>query len=198
MIFALCFVIFIVCLAMLWNEGMWSNALTLVNTVLAALVATNYFELVADFLDKQQPTYTYVWDFLSLWGLFALTYALLRAFTDTISRHRVRFKMPVEQAGRLSFAAATGWVMICFTLMTLHTAPLAQTAFRGSFQPQPMSNDFLGMAPDRMWLGFVQSRSRGALSLSNPNVFDPSGEFILKYGSRRDNFSKQPELRVQR
>ena len=201
MVLALClFAIFFICVAMLWNEGMWSNALTLINAVLAALVATNYFEPAAAALDKsgRLPTYTYLLDYLVLWGIFFVAFTVFRAFTDAISKYRVRFKLPVEQAGRVIFAAATGWVLVCLALMTLHTAPLARTSFRGSFQQEPLSNNFLGMAPDRMWLGFVQSRSMGALSSDPPVVFDPQSEFIMKYGSRRENFSKEPEIRVQR
>ena len=50
-----------------------------------------------------------------------------------------------------------------------------------------MCGDFLGTAPDRQWLGFMQNRSRWALSKFNPREFDPKSEFIFKYGSRRAN-----------
>ena len=61
-----------------------------------------------------------------------------------------------------------------------------------------MANNFLGMAPDRMLLGFVQSRSKsgGALSNSPPVVFDEKGEYIFKYGGRREMLSKQSGIRV--
>jgi hypothetical protein len=199
MILTICsFVVLLVCFAFLWNEGMWSNALTMMNTVLAGLLATSYFEPLANWLEELLPTYTYVLDFLSLWLLFALVYSLLREFTDRLSRYRVRFKKPVETAGSAVFALGTGWVLLCFAMMTLHTAPLARTPLRGSFQSAPMSNNFLGLAPDRLWLGFVQKCSLGSLSLSPPRAFDPEGEFILKYGTRREQFSQEPEIRVRR
>ena len=133
------FVILIVCLAMMMSEGLWSNAISAINVTLAAMVATNWYEILADYLNSQAPSYTYVWDFLMLWALFALSFTVFRAFTDQISKHRVRFKMPVEIAGRIIFALLTGWIFICFTNMTLHTAPLARTAFRGSFSAEPKS-----------------------------------------------------------
>jgi hypothetical protein len=49
-----------------------------------------------------------------------------------------------------------------------------------------------------MWLGFFQSRSQGALSKSSATPFDPQGEFIFKYATRRDNFSREMEMRVKR
>ncbi len=190
-------VVFFVCVAMMWNEGMWSNALTLVNVIFAAMVATNYFEPLADWLESQLSSYTYLFDYLSMWLLFALSVGIFRAATDAISKYRVRFRMPVEHTGRVLFAAMTGWVLVCFTCTTLHTAPLARTSFRGSFQATPKSNNFLGFAPDRLWLGFMQSRSQGALSQADQStrspypadqgkrVFDPRSEFILKYAARR-------------
>jgi len=203
-------VVFLASVAMLWNEGMWSNAVTCVNVALAAMVATNYFEPLAAWLDHQMPSYTYLWDFLALWGLFTVTLSVTRALTDKLSRYRVRFKMPVEQAGRVLLAVWASWMLVCFVTMSLHTAPLALHPFRGSFQQEPLSNNFLGLAPDRQWLAFIHSRSRGALSRGDAQagspyaedagqrVFDPQGEFILKYGSRRANLEQEPEMRVLR
>ena len=131
-------VIVFICVAMMWNEGMWGNAISFVNAIFAAAIAVNYFEPLADLLEKQLPSYTYLWDFLSLWLLFAIVFGLSRAFTDIISNHRVKFKLPIEQGGRAFFAAATGWVMICFTAMTLHTAPIPQVAFESR---PPLPND---------------------------------------------------------
>jgi len=205
--------VFFVCVAMLWNEGMWSNALALVNVVLAGLVATNYFEPAAEAMDRQMPSYTYLWGFLMLWGLFAATYLVLRTVTDLISRQRVRFKMPVEHTGRVLFAVWVGWIMVGFTTMSLHVAPLGPESFGGEFQRKPegkKSNNFLGMAPDRQWLAFVQKCSRGALCRSDDRassphaedqgmrVFDPKSDFIMKYHTRRANFAKEPEYRVRR
>ena len=191
----LSFLIIFIVVAMMWQEGMWSNALTFVNVVLAALLATNYFEPAADFLEKQAPSYTYLWDFIAIWLLFFVIFCVLRAVTDTISRHRVRFKMPVEMAGRIGFAVLTAATIIGFFSMSLHTAPLARTAAKGGFQKQPMSGNFLGLAPGRKWLAFVQSRSRGPLSqvdetgTNGVREFDPKSEFVLKYGQRRQNLS---------
>jgi hypothetical protein len=200
--------IFVGCVAMLWNEGMWSNAITLVNVTFAALIATNYFEPLAARLDKASPEYTYLWDFLMLWGVFALVYGVMRAVTDTISRYRVRFKMPVEHTGRVLFAVWAAWIMVGFTTMSLHLAPLSANPFGGSFAKRPTSGNFLGMAPDRQWLAFVQKSSRGVLSRSHRQgefpgyhphpddlekgrrVFDPQGDLVVKYRNRRANFDE--------
>lgn len=65
-------VIFVACFASLMNSGLWSNTITLINAITAGLLAMNYYEPLAEFLDKQAPSWTYVWDFVSLWFIFGL------------------------------------------------------------------------------------------------------------------------------
>lgn len=191
-----------ICVAMMWTEGMWGNAIRTVNTLFAAMLATNYFEPLADYLEGHAASYSYMWDFLSIWFIFALAFNLLRACTDAISKYQVRFRLPIEYAGRAIFAVWTAWILVCFFNFSVHTAPLARTAFQGGFASKPTSLSFFGLAPDRKWLGFAQSRSRGALSKKDAgnrsrfpedngkNVFDPNSEFIFKYAQRREELQK--------
>jgi hypothetical protein len=179
------------CIAMLYAEGTWSNAIRLVNVITAALLATNFFEPLARALDGWQPAYTYVWDFLSLWGIFALCMVIFRAVTDRVSLVKVRFLNVADRIGSGLFAVWIGWMMVCFTLMTLHTAPLSRNFLFGGFQPEQRM--FLGFEPDRQWLGFVQKESLGALCRSatraeweqEKHVFDPHADFMVKYATRR-------------
>lgn len=188
--------VWIICFAMLWNESMWSNCINFVNVLLAALIAMNYWEPAADFIDAKQPSYTYLIDFLTIWFLFFLAFNVLRTVTDFLSKTQVKFKMPIEITGKAISALAIGWVMVCLFLTSLHTAPLARTAVKGGFQATPMSKNFFGMlAPDRLWLGYVQHRSKNALSSSPPKVFDENADFIFKYGHRRQEFSKLEGMR---
>jgi hypothetical protein len=95
-------------------------------------------------------------------------------------------------------------VFICFVTTTVHLAPLSRSPFRGSFQQEPLSNNFFGLAPDRMFLGFMHSRSKesGALSRNTPRAFDAEGDFILKYGARRqalkEHNAAEGKLRVSK
>jgi hypothetical protein len=188
-------VIFAVCLAMIFNEGMWGAAVMFINVLLSAMIATNFFEPLARWLNKQQGSYTYLLDFISLWLIFCLSLVVLRILTDTLSRYRVRFKKPVDIGGGLFFAAWIGWTMMQFTLFTAHTAPLSRNFLGGDFQPEPDSNMFLGLAPDRNWMAFMHTMSKDG-SLGTGKQFDPNGEFILKYGTRRKIFESQQEIRV--
>ncbi|MBI3838615.1 MAG: CvpA family protein [Planctomycetia bacterium] len=187
--------VFAACFAGLYNSGLWSNTLSLINVVTAALLATNYFEPLAGWLDKQVPSFTYVWDFAAIWLIFAASMMALRAATDYVSRVKVRFFPPVDQVGSILFACWIAWVMVCFTTMTLHTAPLARNFLDGAFQPEPDSRMFFGRGPDRLWLSWVHKESKGSLCRLREIVpFDAQGDFILRYASRREQFEKQLSL----
>lgn len=187
----LMFVILFASVAFLYTEGMWSNAIRLVNTVTAALLAMNYFEPLAQWLESQMPSYTYVCDFVSLWAVFVAATIILRVLTDQLSRVQVRFLKLADQIGSTVFSVWIGWVMVCFTMVTLHTAPLSRNFLFEGFQPRERM--IVGLAPDRQWLGFVQKESLGAFARSGTPeeldkekfVFDPNADFMPKYSARR-------------
>lgn len=193
------------CVATLYSEGMWSNAISLINVVTAALLATNFFEPLANRLDQWDNTYTYVWDFLSLWVLFAVFLIILRTLTDKVSRVQVRFLKIVDRIGAGILAVWIGWVMVCFTMMTLHTAPLSRVFLFDGFKAEEKMIG--GMAPDRQWLGFVQKESLGAFCRSatpaegEKYVFDAHGAFLPTYATRRaaiaKNLAEKDSLRTQ-
>ena len=188
--------IFLICVSMTWTEGLWTNTLTCFNAIFAAIIATNYFEPVADVMqDNIAKSFTYFWDFLSLWGLNAFAFIFLRTCTDQFSTTRVRFRLPLDKLGAGLLGLLTGWVVVCFFLFTVHTAPLEQKAFGGKFGNEPKSDNFY-LAPDRLWLGFMQSRSETIFS-GAANTFDPDSVFILKYGQRRKEFTKTPKMTVK-
>jgi hypothetical protein len=184
------------CTAMLYNDGMWSNAIRLINTVTAGLLAMNFYEPLANWLESQASSYEYFCDFAALWGLFVIFSLIFRALTDRISQVRVRFLKISDQIGSGVLALCIGWVMVCFTLTSLHAAPLARHCLNGSFQPDPPDDRMVfGFAPDRQWLGFMQKMSLETYCQSvseaawkaEKTVFDPHGEFLIKYATRRTN-----------
>ncbi len=179
--------------AMMWTEGMWTNAITLINVVFAGIVSWSLFEPLANYLEKNiMASATYVVDFLAFWLLFALIFNVFRAVTDGISKTKVRFKKPIELAGGIVFAMLTGWVFICIACASIHLAPLARSPFRGSFYSTPKSGCFFGMTPDRYWLAFMHSRTKpkGTFAKKNAAGFDPQGTLILKYGTRRERLAE--------
>lgn len=200
---ALAFVIFVVT-ALLVREGMWSNAIRLFNVVTAALLATNYFEPLADLLTSKAPSFTYCWDILSLWGLFAAILAAMQFVTDKVSHIQVRFRKPVEAVGGPFFAVWIAWVMVCFTTFSLHVAPMSRTFLADAFEPAPDAKMFFGFAPDQQWLAFMHTMSLdGAWGKSRKSgdtqtdVFDPNADFIFKYAASRQRYEQLTDIRTR-
>lgn len=187
-------VVFVAVVASSLNEGLWGNAITFFNVVISALLATNYWEPLSSWLSSEIPSARYLWDFLTLWAIFSISMFILRALTDAASKYKMKFVKAVDSVGGLLFSLATGWVLVAFLMMTLHTAPLAREFLGGGFDPEEQM--FFGTAPDRHWLGFVQRLSNGPYRPINPDEgfygFDPGAEFMIKYAARRKEYADNP------
>ena len=186
--------VFVTVTAALWKEGLWSSLVMLLNVVLAATVATAWYEKIVAVLEPRLPSYTYLLDFVSMWALFCLLILGLREATDRISRTKVKLRRPVELFGGPLVAALVGWVMTCFTAVTLHTAPVP----RGFVQPTPEARMFFGLAPDRKWLSWVHGSTIAGPFAVPDSPFDKDADFIIRYADRRKRLENEPGLRVDR
>lgn len=196
------FLVFAITAGTLWLHGLWGNAVTLINMLLAMLLATNFYEPVAALADQFAHAGSYFYDFTAVWVLFLVFFGIFRGITDALSREGVKFIMPVEIAGRSLLAIWCGWLMVCFVAFSLQMAPLNSVTPLGAWNT-PQESTFLGLAPDRKWLGFMQQNSRGYLSRGhfsaeqphpndsqlNVQTFDPHGEFPYKYAYRRKQYA---------
>lgn len=182
MLTAILLALFIICVAASWFQGTWGNIITILNMSFAAMIGFNYFEPLANQLDKatKKPELS---EFICLWGLFLVTFLLLRLFTDFLSRKRVKFEFWTETVARSITAIWIGWIFVGIVCASLHVAPLGPSPM--GFQPSPTSGNFLGFSPGKQWLAFMHTRSQGALSKSQPNTFDPDGTFIIRHHQRR-------------
>lgn len=196
-ILVVCFIV----VAMMWPEGVWSNAITFINAVFSGLVAWNYFEPFADFIQENADSFTYVADFLSFWVLFAAAFNIFRVVTDQTSKTKARFRRPVDMAGSGIFAVLTALLMTSLIITSLHFAPLGKTPFRGSFGKGPEASTFLGMQIENFWLNTMgrlskkvphpekpgEEKGAGPLATSGTNHFDPDHKFKAIYATRRAN-----------
>jgi len=177
---------------LLVREGLWRSILMFFNVLVAASMATAWYAPLANFIEVHLPTYTYLLDFLSIWLIFCVVLALTREATDRLSPNKVEFPQLVERIGVGIPAFLTGWIMMAFTAASLHTAPVP----RSLVQPTPGARMFLGLAPDRKWLGWVRGSSRKG-PFSNPGqVFDADADFILRYADRRLKLEGEEGLRA--
>ena len=188
-------IVFLAVTLVLSREGLWSGLVMLLNIIAAATRATGWYERIASFVDEKMPSYTYLIDFLCLWGLFAAVLLVLRLVTDRASTTKVKFLRQVELVGGPLVAVITGWVMVCFAAASLHAAPVPRTLV----QPAPESRMFFGFAPDRKWLGWMRYATKDGPFARPPEsaiVFDKEGDFILRYADRRLKLEQAEGLRV--
>jgi len=185
-------IVFLATALALFRDGLWSGLIMLLNILLATTVASAWYETVARLLDGRLPSYTYLLDFFSIWGLFALVLLVMREITDRLSRTKVKFVKQVELGGSIAVAILAGWLMLCFAAASLHTAAVP----RGLVQPTPAARMFFGFSPDRKWLAWTRwSTEKGPFS-NKDHVFDPDGDFILRYADRRHKLEQEEGLRL--
>ena len=214
MFLLLAFVAFVAIVASCWFGGLWSTLLTLVNLLLAAMIATNFYEPAADYLDGIEPTFTYVYDFVCIWLLFLGSFAILRVGTALLSMYRVKFDIYTEMIGRPLVAMCLAGIFISFATFTIHLAPLTVSPF--GFQREPDTVNLI-IGPDNIWHGYIQYSSRYPMSAAreawflpeydapeseddaarNCRVFDSTNIFIYKYHHRRADLSEASSLLIK-
>lgn len=207
MILLVVILLFLLIPAATWWFGLWNNFLTLINFFIAALIASSYYETLAARLSSELRDYSKLADFLSLWILFVASFIVCRIVTEILSSHKLEFDIVTEMIGRSVLSLWLACAFVAFTLFSFHMAPFHPDAF----QKDP-DKATLGIGPDRMWLAFIQSRSRGALSTSRDSnflagtaaasshpddadlgdvrVFDPNAKFIDDWHKQREQISK--------
>ena len=156
--------------AFLFRDGIRSNAIRLVNLVFAGLLAMNFFEPLAAYVTNYNEdihSFAPFLDFLAFWICFIFFMVVLMAITDKVSRVRVRFLQIVEQIGSPIVATCIGWVMAGIVLASMHTAPLAEYSWLGTFQPQ---NVLRHVGPDREWLASPSINPWGPLPVRFPRM----------------------------
>ena len=149
-----------------WWFGFWNNMLTTVNCLLAALIATSAYPVIGQrIIDIDPESFGYTGAFVGLWAFFVISFILLRGFTDSLSKIKLKFDPITEMVGRTVFSIATALVFLCFVDFTLQLAPLDQEAFSESGEP---TGPAASSITDRTWLNYAQYSSTGPLAADSP------------------------------
>lgn len=171
------------------RDGIWTNLIRFFNLLFAALIATNYFESLAQALENYASSFTYLVDFISIWLLFVVSFVVMRVLTDQLSHVRVWFPAIFDKYGGVALSVVLGFTMLSFSVFALHTAPL-QPNYWGMQTPATPVGAGWGM--------FVKMESNGALGCDNS--FGDTGDFYKRYHTRRQNLEqfvgKNKALRV--
>lgn len=188
--------------AMMVQQGLWSNAISLVNIIISGLVAFTFYQPLAIYVDEMlDGEYTYLLDFVMIWALFVVTMVVTRAITGFASATRMRFKHPIDPIGGPLLGLIGAWVLAGIVLASLHTSPMPKTAFGGSliYSDSDVASKSGLMNPDLAWLRFVESMAKPDAFGINGRSFSAAA-FVKIYADHRESFEKAnaPWIRVRR
>jgi hypothetical protein len=193
------YIVAFVGVAMTVREGLWSNAITLVNITVSGLVAFGFYMPIVIYLDEATDgRHTYWLDFAVIWTVFAATMVVCRAATRAASKTRLRFKNPIDPYAGPFVGGLAAAVLTAFTLATLHTAPMPSDAFGGGLLHDDVATASAAASPDLVWLRFVEKVCQPtALGSESTTRFGAKG-FVEIYKKRRTAFEKASTLVVDR
>lgn len=187
--------------AMLVREGLWSNAISLVNILVSGLVAFAFYSPLAIRLDDQfDGQYTYVLDFLCIWALFVASMIVSRLVTGAASKTRMRFKHPIDPVGGPLVGLMAAWVLSTFVMATLHTSPMPKDAFGGKLihTESEVETASALTSPDLGWLRFVERASAPTAFGSSDTTQFRAWRFVQIYEDHRTKLEASTSLRVTR
>jgi uncharacterized membrane protein required for colicin V production len=179
--------------AMMVQQGLWSNAISLINIVISGLVAFTFYPPLTIYFDEMlDGQYTYLLDFVMIWALFVVTMLIIRAVTGFASKTRMRFKHPIDPVGGPLVGLIAAWVLAGIVLASLHASPMPKNAFGGSLVYSNADVDSASglFKPDLGWLRFVEHVTKSdAFGHSGGNGFSAKA-FVQIYADHREKFEK--------
>lgn len=155
--------------------------------LLAASLASAWYEPLVAALEKSLASYRYFLDVAALWLLFGLTLILLGAIVQVLTRRKVAFRPPVEMIGSILVGLMAAWNVVEFAAFSLHTAPL-----RAGIMPAKGTSMLFGLKPDRCWLWWVRGSSRNGPFAIPKHPFDPDNDFVERYAAQWEKLSGGP------
>jgi len=156
--------------------------------LLAASLASAWYEPLAAYLEKSLEPYRYFLDIAALWLLFAMIVVALGASVHQLTKRKVSFHPHVELAGSILVGLMAGWTVVEFAAFSLHTAPLRA----GVMPTQAGTSMLFGLKPDRCWLWWVRGSSRNGPFAISGQPFDPAKDFVERYAARWERLSGGP------
>lgn len=196
-------VIFFATLAMMVQQGIWSNLITVMAITLGGLTAFGLHQPLVVMLDEKfEGSYTYVLDFPVLWLVFALVTGLIKELSGRLSKNRVNFPDPIDNYGGAGVGLIGACIMTAFAMATFHAAPLSYDAFSSHYEygvtpetAQSKLSEASTFSPDAAWLRLTES-------VLSPDALGGAGFsakiFISQHGKHRKTFGSLDSTLVKR
>lgn len=178
-------VMFIVAYALM-VEGWFGAFCMFVNVLIAGLVAFNFWEPAADYLE---PMFfgTFLQGFedaLCLTLIFWLALMLLRVASNQFAPAEIEVHPAVQRGAGAFFGMLTGYLVSGFLLCVFQTLPWGVhfLSFDPEYQPEQVTRSYI--PADRVWLSLMHRAGSYGFA-SGEETFDPHGTFELRYARYR-------------
>jgi uncharacterized membrane protein YidH (DUF202 family) len=174
--------IMLICAYFYFREGLFTAVCMCVNVFLAGLIAFNFFEPLADSVEKSvRQTFLQGYeDFLCLIGVFSLALGVLRALSNHCNNDEVYYRPTLNALGAAGTALVMGYLLAGFLICAMETLPWNQN-FLG-FEPYRPEESPLRrvVPPDRVWLALMHRAGTTGLARGD-TTFDADGTFESQY-----------------
>lgn len=176
----------------LWSWGALRAFCVCCNTVLAGMVAFNFFEPAATFLDPHLESSGVggVEDAFSLLMIFGATFVALHLVTKFLANKWPAYHPYLQRGGAAFFGLVAGYLLAGVLIVALDTLPLPASfpGFRGQVETSRLRRL---LPPDRVWLAMMHRASAGAFTRGGA-TFDADGSFEFRYQRLRRRAATPP------
>jgi hypothetical protein len=170
-----------------WREGPLTAFAMFCNTLIAGIIAFNFWEPIADLLDPafQDSVFEGTEDALALMIPFLLILMGLRLATNSLASTHMEYPALLYRGGAVLFGLLTGYFLAGILVCALQTLPIQQN-FLGfeRYKPGETSGGRKFIPPDMVWLSMMYRLSGKSLS-SGDEPFDAMGSFEMRYARHR-------------
>jgi Colicin V production protein len=180
----------------LWSWGALRAFCVCCNTVLAGLVAFNFFEPAATFLDPHLESSGLggVEDAFCLLMIFGATFVALHLITKFLANKWPDYHPYLQRGGAAFFGLIAGYLLAGVLVVALDTLPFGPTfpGFQGKVAPEARWSRLRRvLPPDRVWLAMMHRASVGSFTRGGP-TFDADGSFEFRYQRLRRHAATPP------
>jgi uncharacterized membrane protein required for colicin V production len=190
-----------------YRNGLFSSIAMLVMVFISGLIAFNFWEPIADFLDPtfQNNALAGAEDMIALVVLFSLSLFLLRLAISYLNPDMIDEHGTLQYVGAAAVGLVTGYFVAGFLVCTMQTLPLDERFM--DFEPRvPSEPGYRSvLPPDRVWLTMMRHAGAAPLSwkVDDPDAFqredrfatfDRDGTFELRYLRYRRNTESREKM----
>lgn len=125
--------------AVAWNQCFWTNFLNCLLIVLSSALAFNYAQGLANLINEKAPDWSGFTEYLLIWLLFIIIFAISKGVCNYLSKYPVRFGKKFDQAFDIGGCVLFTIVMYGWICFTFFASPVGEEGFNNMMKSGPPS-----------------------------------------------------------